>query len=323
MCARRVRISTSFNLYLELINIAKKTGKYINCEYCGALVYKTLSQYNKRKHHYCSNKCQSLHKREQTFEHRLCEVCGKDMYVSKKSTQRFCSNECQNAWQRGNIQFKNKRFKGSYVICESCGKRFIVGKYVLNSGRHHFCSSECRQKWYRDVYSKSPEWREESRKRAAMSLVQNPVVTQTKPQRIVNSILKDMGVEYRNEEAFVYYSIDNYLPELNLAIEVMGDYWHTSPLKYQECVNDRQRHILSRDKAKHTYLKEYYGIEILYLWETDINNRPEVCAALIEQYISSGGCLSNYHSFNYSLCDGVLSINESLIIPYQSTRIAC
>lgn len=245
------------------------------------------------------------------------------MYVSKRSTQRFCSNKCQHEWQQENTQFKNKRFQGGHILCELCGKEFVVGKYVFGNNRHHFCSLECRKKWYANVYSKSPEWRDESRKRAVKLLTQNPVVTQTKPQRIVNSILEGMGVEFRNEEPFVYYSVDNYLLESNLIIEVMGDYWHTSPIKYHECTNDRQRHIVSRDKAKHTYIKEYYGIEILYLWESDINNRPEVCTALIEQYILSCGNLTNYHSFNYSLCDGKLAINNCLIVPHQSIQIAC
>lgn len=305
--------------------MAKKTGIYVQCEYCGKTVYKTLSQYKKRKQHFCSNKCQSLLKREITFEHRPCEVCGEDMYLSKKSAKRFCSTGCQRTWQLGNTGFKNKRFQGGYVKCENCGKIFLLGKYRLELNTHHFCSTACRQVWYANVWSQSDEWKLESRERAVNLLKNNPIVTQTRPQLVTNSMLDSLGVTYHNEESYTYYSIDNYLPEFDLAIEVMGDYWHSSPLKYPDSVNNRQRHVISRDKAKHTYIKKFYGIEILYLWESDILKRPEVCIELIRHYIECDGNIQNYHSFNYSIVDGRLSLNDVIVRPYQDgrTETAC
>lgn len=90
-------------------------------------------------------------------------------------------------------------------------------------------------------------------------------------------------------------------------------------------VNDRQRHVISRDKAKHTYLKNYYNIEILYLWESDIIKRPDVCVKLIRHYIKCGGDINNYHSFNYSIADDRLVLNDVIVRPYQDGRkeIAC
>lgn len=247
------------------------------------------------------------------------------MFISKKSRKRFCSSKCQNIWQQGNTGLNNKRFRGNYVKCESCGKEFLVGKYVFESGRKHFCSSDCRRNWYSNVWSQSDEWKNASRIRAVNILNNNPVITQTRPQIIANDLLAELNVIYRNEEPFVYFSVDNYLPDFNLAIEVMGDYWHSSPLKYPDIVNDRQRHIISRDKAKHTYIKNYFGFEILYLWEGDLINRPDVCHSLIEKYISSGGKLENYHSFNYSIDDGVIKLNSEIIHSHQDIgqKIAC
>lgn len=307
-----------------MVIIPNKTGKYIQCEYCGKTVYKTLSQYNKRKHHFCSNKCQSLLKREQTFEYRTCEICGSTFYVSKKSTQRFCSTQCQSKWQLKNVGFKNPKFQGDYVQCENCGKRYLLGKYKLEDGKHHFCSKTCRQEWFSEVWSQSDEWKEESRKRAVRILSNNAISTQTKPQIAVNNMLDNLSISYRNEEPFVYYSIDNYLTKHKLAIEVMGDYWHSSPLKYKDKINDKQKHIISRDKAKHTYIKKHHGIEILYLWESDILNRPDICTALIRLYISTNGRLNNYHSFNYNIDNnGEITLNTDIIYPHQEKQIAC
>lgn len=198
----------------------------------------------------------------------------------------------------------------------------MVGKYKFKDNKRHFCSKQCRQEWFANVWSQSDDCREASRKRAVDILNNNQASTQTKPQLKVNDFLKKLNVSYCNEQPFVYYSIDNYLPEHNLAIEVMGDYWHSSPLKYTDNINDKQKHIISRDKAKHTYIKKNYNIEILYLWETDIMKREDVCLALIKTYINKNGELKNYNSFNYSIKDYQIVLNNEIIVPHQEI-IAC
>lgn len=252
-----------------------------------------------------------------TFESRPCEVCGAEMYISKKSSKRFCSTECQNIWQRGNTGFKNKKFQGGYVICETCNTEFLVGKTIYDSGRRHFCSSLCRQRWYAEVWSQSDDWKDESRKRAVVVLSNNAGKSQTKPQVAVNKMLDRLSVLYENEASFDYYAVDNYLSNYNLIIEVMGDYWHSSPLKYPECKNDKQRHIVARDKAKHTYIKKHYGIEILYLWESDILKNADLCEGLIMSYIKNNGVLGNYNSFNYVLEEGVPILVNDLVKSHQ------
>ena len=97
----------------------------------------------------------------------------------------------------------------------------------------------------------------------------------------------------------------------------MGDYWHGSPIKYKNKLNDVQRNRIGKDKAKHSYIKSNYGIEILYLWEDDIYNRLDLCRALIQLYISKKGLLKNYNSFNYYLSeDGNIILNSNIIKPY-------
>lgn len=97
----------------------------------------------------------------------------------------------------------------------------------------------------------------------------------------------------------------------------MGDFWHCNPLKYIDTFNPIQTKRIPKDKAKHTYIKNNHNIEILYLWEDDIYNRPYLCKRLIKQYIESKGILTNYHSFNYYIKNNKLLLNENVIIPYQ------
>ena len=300
------------------------TGKFVPCENCGKLIYRTPYRLAKNKHQFCSNKCQKEYDHKQRFEDRPCEICGSLMHVSKMSTQRFCSDKCQHEWQKTRVGDLNPKTKRVNVVCDWCGKEFqkIPSVYALSD--NHFCSNDCRRAWYANVCSQTDEWREQSQKRAVKILNSGVIKSvNTKPQIIINNLLDEIGINYRNEESFEYYSIDNYLVDYNLCIEVMGDFWHSSPFKYDnDNLYSNQKKTISRDKAKRTYLRRYYGIEILYLWENDIYNNLNVCETLILEYINNNGVLENYHSFNYSSIDGALVLHDNIIIPYQEMSIA-
>lgn len=296
----------------------KLTGYFVKCENCKKEVYKTKSQYNKAKHHFCSTKCQKEFEHKEKYENRKCEICGELFHVSKKSEQRFCSVKCQNIWQTNQIGILNPRFARKEIECEYCGKMYYVRNYKLKSSEHKFCSNECRRAWYSQVFSQDENWKEESKKRAVRILENRQLDTNTKPQQIINDMLCDMNVSYINEKGFKYYAVDNYLDNHNLIIEVMGDFWHCNPLKYDKNnIRDIQRKRIPKDKAKHTYFKNNYGIEILYLWEDDIYNNLDVCKLLINKYIDNDGVLENYHSFNYKLENNNLVLNDNIITPYQ------
>lgn len=301
----------------------QRTGYYIKCECCGKDIYQTKTQYNRAKHHFCSNKCQKEYEHKIKCEDRKCEICGKVFNVGKQSTKRFCSIQCQGKWQSMQTGNLNPRRNRISCKCDNCGKdlEIIESNYVRF--KNHFCNDECRKTWYSNVYSQSEEWKDVSRKRAVKILNKRKQTTNTKPQRIINELLDNLSIKYENEKEYTYYSVDNYLPEYNLIIEVMGDFWHGSPIKYShKKLNDIQKKCISRDKAKHTYIKNKYGIEILYIWESDIYNNTELCKHLILQYINNNGILNNYNSFNYHNDNGDVYVNKDIIYPYQEIKIA-
>ena len=141
---------------------------------------------------------------------------------------------------------------------------------------------------------------------------------QTAPQRKVNAMLDKLEISFVNEKIFKYYSVDNYISNSNLIIEVMGDYFHANPILYNDYnkLNEMQQKDIIRDKRKNTYIKKYYDIDILYLWESDINNNPIICEKLIEKYIKNDGKLDDYNSFNFLLCDNILKLKNEIINPY-------
>lgn len=265
-----------------------------------------------------------------------CHSCGKELIrpISHYKKERvYCSYECRDKYKTIYLSGENSPFYNRVVVqCTNCGKEMKIIPYdasAINSfgDEHHFCSQECYWQ-YRSKYYVGErhamfgvELDEQHKKIAAQRLSQiisngKMPQTLTKPHRIINDILDKNSIKYQNEKLFTYYAIDIYLKEYDLAIEVMGDYWHCSPIKYNFIdLNDIQRKSLRRDKAKRTYVKKYYNIDILYLWEYDIVHNTKLCEELIKQYIDNNGVLDDYNSFNYSYNDQ-LKLNTDIVYPY-------
>lgn len=335
ICGKEMRIKKS--LYQELLDGKRKTitcsyecaaktkltGHDVTCDNCGKIFYRRQYHIDRKEHKFCSLECQMEYQHKEKFEMRKCQICGKEFECSKISTQRFCSNKCNSEWQKTIVGENNPAFKSVKIPCTYCGKDHYVKPYKLNIQEYFFCNEKCRQDWYANVYSQTDEWREKKREEAIKILESGAISkTQSKPQQIVDSILEKNNISFEREKSVKYYCIDNYLVESKLMIEVMGDYWHSNPLKFSNKINQIQYDRIPKDKAKHTYVKNKYNVEILYLWESDIYGNQNLCEKLILEYIKRNGKLYNYHSFNYCLNEnGDVCIKDNLIIPYQDKNI--
>ena len=228
----------------------------------------------------------------------------------------FCNRECQGKWQsRTRIGENASNYKQEFSreerrkVCIWCEDVFYVSPHDID--KSIACKKECREKWYANVWSKRQVWRDESRIRAVKMLEDGVFGKDSNAQKITNMILDDIGIAYKNEYGCKYVAIDNYLVDSKLMIEVMGDYWHTNPNVYDKIQYQQQYDRVIADKRKRAIIKANYGIDILYLWESDLNNDPEMCKNLIMKYIHSRGDLENYHSINYTYKDGMISLFDN------------
>ena len=210
----------------------------------------------------------------------VCSFCNKQFisHYKRRSIKNFCSKDCHDGYK--NIAFKIVK------ICEFCGKNFTINQ----ANPKRFCCKTCR------ISANGAN---------------------SKPQQITNKILEELYIKYQNEYLFKHYNVDNYLLDHNLIIEVNGNYWHCNPILNKTVSNTMQKKAIAKDKTKHSYIKNHFDIEILYLWETDINKNYTLCKLLIEEYIKNYGVLNNYHSFNYFIENNKLKLKENLIIPYM------
>jgi len=121
-------------------------------------------------------------------------------------------------------------------------------------------------------------WTPEFKLKMAEVRLNQPKTSST--QVVLYSLLKDLGVKFFDDcspECMIgFYTFDCRIdPQDNIALksplflEVQGDYWHSLPK------------TVSRDKAKATYLKEYFPeYDLKYLWEHEFNNKDRVVSLL-------------------------------------------
>lgn len=272
----------------------------------------------------------------------ICEKCGAEFlcsasrYISSK--YKYCSHECYFSDKSSKMKKgeESKFYNSITSECAHCHKPILIKpnsyKKTNRFGDHfNFCSQQCYWQFKSSYYvgekalSKCIVWTPEMKEQAKQRIIKNSRSSErfnTKIQQKVNLLLEEKNIKYEREKIFGYYAVDNYLSDYNLIIEVMGDYWHTNPQKYNKngyAINECQLRGIKKDKQKSSYIYNTEGIKILYLWETQILKNPELCSALISEYIKNNGLLENFHSFNYHLSStNTVILNSNIIIPYQS-----
>ena len=91
----------------------------------------------------------------------------------------------------------------------------------------------------------------------------------------VEDFLKENNIEYVPQKALRWCNYDFYLTEENIAIEVMGEFWHCDARVYPEGPkNEIQRKNLDKNTMKRDICKSL-EIPLIEIWEYDINLNPQ------------------------------------------------
>ena len=133
----------------------------------------------------------------------------------------------------------------------------------------------------------------------------------TKPHQKIDSLLYSIGIFHKNEIRFGKYTMDIVLSDTK-GIEIMGRYWHKDSRYYSEDIFNslRNKTIIEKDIKKNKKMKEV-RMNILYLWEDDINNNLKLCEQLIKNFVGNVP-LRSYHSSAYILANGEITFNSQV-----------
>lgn len=263
-----------------------------------------------------------------------CRVCGCEVITTPGTYRKQKTFACEEHMRHKPSGKDSVFYNRIQTNCSFCGKEIELTPFEFNKTNsfgdsNHFCSQRCYWQFRSEYYCgekgamyghEYTEQQKENLSRGVVKRLQNTNITDTTIQLSINQMLDDLNIGYEREYPLDYYSCDNFLSNYNLIIEVMGDYWHGNPIRYNEdgfLMNQIQTKTILKDKQKRGYIKNNYGYPILNVWETDIKKNPDKCIALISVFVSNQGKLENLHSFNYSYENNVLKLNENLIVPYQ------
>ena len=245
----------------------------------------------KETQNFCCKECRRKYfdsqKRVRQYK-TWCAQCGKEIIVSRNPTQkeplRFCCKKCGDKYR---MEHEEKR------ICPTCGKNFVP--YRSN---HIFCSRICR-----DIDTLRKVGNGKFKETFIQHYVKGRHIKSslTAPHLKISALLDNLGINHVNERKINKYRLDIYIEERNLAIEIMGRYWHGDIRKYsEEKINASQYKTIEKDKVRKDTLYKDCGIIILYLWEDDINNNIDLCEALIQRFLQKPIELPSYHSSHYN-----------------------
>lgn len=273
-----------------------------------------------------------------------CCVCGKFHLINlsqynemkRLGTKKYCSIECRNNGFNifgSHVGENNHGYNSKMIHCTNCGKEFLAPKYIQEQTNsfgenNHYCSQQCYWEYRKGHYVGDKSGMTNRQYTKEERLLQSERTTKricdggfrqtkTKPHNNICTILNFNNINYNEEFNLKYQALDIYLEDYNLGIEIMGDYWHSNPNKYEfKNLNKTQLKDKKQDKRKNTYTKKYYGFEILYLWESEIKNNIELCELLIKEYINKNGILQDYNSFNYYVNGNELLLKSEIVKPY-------
>ena len=287
------------------------------CSWCGKEL--TLSPSTLEEHNFCDLKCLGKWNGERNKKRivKNCEICGKDFEIveSREHNAVACSIECQNKWQSIHRRGENSptwKGGGGTIKCATCGKEFYVGKYNFEHDLAKFCSVECKREYWtkyirttKDFDNKqrkgnakqwsNPEFRKKISQTALKTLASYP--RETSIEKKIREWLNSNNIHHNCQHIINdKFCVDFYLPDENIIIEAVGDYWHSNPIKYPNDseLNAMQVRNKKMDKARIAYLTKC-GYSLFVLWERDINEdldklmNPirDICTKSLETDIST------------------------------------
>lgn len=275
----------------------------VKCDNCNKEINKRPSQV--REHNFCCNECYGIWRSknitgDKVHNHKEkilypCDNCGKivELFESKyeqikNGNQKncFCSKECKAEWDSFHfIGEGNANYQGGDIekTCEYCGKKYYVQKH--RDGRTRFCSRDCVNAWQKDVLAFDKDWLD-FRRNVGIKTMQQQKNRYTKPELITREYLDEHNILYYHQHKMHdMFVVDFYLYELDIVIEVLGDYWHGNPKFYGESedkipLKDWQITTRQKDQRKYNHLINE-GHKVFMLWEDDIYKNINECMRLL------------------------------------------
>ena len=231
------------------------------------------------------------------FPNQKCPVCNKELSIANLRHQfniqkiSCCSKECQYKQAENTIIQKYSQKENFLNLIKEKAKQTIRERYGV------------------DNYTQTLDFKNKFRETQLLKYgVENPVQSEIVKNKIKSTNLKRYGVEQNLNLIHISpvqkleldvlqflksifngkietskwglisrYQLDIYIPDLKLAIEVNGDYWHQKDYLKDKCFKQLNK----------TNLCEQKGIRLIHIWEHEWHSNKEFIKSLLKLYLKN------------------------------------
>lgn len=230
------------------------------------------------------------------MENKICPQCSK-VFLPKRKAQKYCSNPCKLIGVNLNLQNglkvnysaekRSLASKKTWANKEEVLRKRNTTEYCNKIGqttRERFKDPVFREKHRRSVSRAMTLEHKQKLRVTALNRIEsgnNRVIA--KPNLIIADVLKILGLERNFEKPIKdICRVDFLFPELKIALEINGDYWHVNPLIYSiegapELTYGQNSNTQNDQRKKDLLEKECPEYRIMKLWESDVYFRLDKC----------------------------------------------
>lgn len=275
----------------------------------------------------CSDQCRILHRKnrrkksdENVTVTRTCKFCGESFKARRYKPKAFCNRSCASKYYIQNGTYDKWRLRanerqGFYKPCFVCGTMiYLEPRFKGIDGLVKVCGIDCEKKHFSKLFEnggpmsgKHLTQEQKTKQRETMRtkygvenaymLAKRSVIS--KPQRELYDILNkyyDCKLEVLLPFHTLRYFADIFIPDLQVIVEFMGNYWHCNPATYEENYWHKKKGLFAKqiweaDKERKEIL-ETFGYNVFPIWESDYTKDKDQVITLLKEKIDDCRCKS-------------------------------
>ncbi len=271
----------------------------------------------------CSQRCRILHRknrRKKSDENITviicCKLCNESFKARRYKKRTFCNRSCASKYYIKNGTYDKWRFmkierQGFYGSCKVCKKSiYLEPRFKGLDSLVKLCGIECEKIHFASLFNgeQNPMYGKkltiQQKDKQKSTLFERYGVTNayflakrstvSKPQRDLYNNLSEL-YKCKLETLLPFHSVryfaDIFIPDNNIVIEFMGNYWHCNPLMYKEDYWHKKkcqyaRDVWESDKIRKETL-EKLGYIVYYVWESDYTRDKETVIRTLKEKIDA------------------------------------
>ena len=271
----------------------------------------------------CSEACYESHRknrRENSDSNiivtRECKFCVEPFKAKRYKPKAFCNRSCASKYYIKNGTYDKWRFmkierQGFYGSCKVCKKSiYLEPRFKGLDSLVKLCGIECEKIHFASLFNgeQNPMYGKkltiQQKDKQKSTLFERYGVTNayflakrstvSKPQRDLYNNLSEL-YKCKLETLLPFHSVryfaDIFIPDNNIVIEFMGNYWHCNPLMYKEDYWHKKkcqyaRDVWESDKIRKETL-EKLGYIVYYVWESDYTRDKETVIRTLKEKIDA------------------------------------